>query len=258
MKKEEENLKNLLEVYNEKNRISSNAPFPPLDVSEIVASIFSPGPFYFLITNFFDVRFEYVHHTIEEILGCERDTFNLINLIECMEPEDAEQMKFKEAAAAEFFFNRIPEEDLTAYKSSYTFRITDKKGTKKHILHQSLTLNVTEGRIHRSLAVHTDISHLKLLSTNRISFIGLNGRPSFYSLSTDPHKILEPQETLDISTREREIIKFLGEGMSSKQIADHLSISSHTVDTHRRNLLFRTGAKNTLELTVLCVKLGLV
>jgi len=30
MKKEEENLKNLLEVYNEKNRISSNTPFPPL------------------------------------------------------------------------------------------------------------------------------------------------------------------------------------------------------------------------------------
>jgi len=50
----------------------------------------------------------------------------------------------------------------------------------------------------------------------------------------------------------------MAEGHGSKQIADILSISTHTVDTHRRNLLRKTGTKNTMELAVTCIKKGLI
>jgi DNA-binding CsgD family transcriptional regulator len=86
----------------------------------------------------------------------------------------------------------------------------------------------------------------------------LGDEPSFYSLSTDPANILSPDPVLAISAREREVIKFLAEGLPSKQIGERLSISTHTVDTHRRNLLKKTGTKNTSELTVYCVKKGLI
>jgi DNA-binding CsgD family transcriptional regulator len=48
--------------------------------------------------------------------------------------------------------------------------------------------------------------------------------------------------------REFEIIKMIKEGMDSQKIGDKLFISSHTVDTHRRNILKKTGHKNTAEL----------
>lgn len=48
--------------------------------------------------------------------------------------------------------------------------------------------------------------------------------------------------------REMEVIRKLAEGKSSKRIAHELYLSEHTVAAHRRNLLRRTGLKNTAEL----------
>lgn len=48
--------------------------------------------------------------------------------------------------------------------------------------------------------------------------------------------------------REIEVIRKLAEGKSSKIIAHELRVSEHTVAAHRRNLLQRTGLKNTAEL----------
>ena len=61
-----------------------------------------------------------------------------------------------------------------------------------------------------------------------------------------------------ISPRELEIVQLLAKGFASKQIAATLYISKHTVDTHRRNLLKKTNTKNTLELTVACIRAGVI
>lgn len=47
------------------------------------------------------------------------------------------------------------------------------------------------------------------------------------------------------SKRELEISELLSQNLSSKEIAQQLNISNHTVDTHRRNILKKTGLKNT-------------
>jgi DNA-binding CsgD family transcriptional regulator len=52
----------------------------------------------------------------------------------------------------------------------------------------------------------------------------------------------------DFSSREMEIIKLIESGLSSKQIADKLFISVHTVNTHRRNILDRCGKDNISNL----------
>jgi DNA-binding CsgD family transcriptional regulator len=200
-----------------------------------------------------------VHPTIEHILGCKPDDFTLNLLFERMHPEDAPKMVLKEKATGEFFYNRLPPTKLMHYKSSYTFRLEDYQGNWKTILHQCNPIQVSrQGKIHHSLSVHTDVTHLNIPSDDRVSFIGMYGEPSFYSLSTDPETILEPGHDWTLTSREKEIVQLLAEGYASKQIADYLFLSTHTVDTHRRNLLRKTGTKNTLELTVACVKKGLL
>jgi len=52
-----------------------------------------------------------------------------------------------------------------------------------------------------------------------------------------------------ISNRERDVIRLLITKKSSKQIADSLNISKHTVDTHRRNILKKLHLSSTAELT---------
>ncbi len=53
-----------------------------------------------------------------------------------------------------------------------------------------------------------------------------------------------------ITAKEKEIIALMAQGYSSKEIASRLSISFHTVESHRKNLRFKFEAKNSSELLV--------
>ena len=57
-----------------------------------------------------------------------------------------------------------------------------------------------------------------------------------------------------ISKKEREILKYITEGMSSQEIAEKLSLSVRTVSNHRANILRKTDVKNTAELVRLAVE----
>jgi DNA-binding CsgD family transcriptional regulator len=50
-----------------------------------------------------------------------------------------------------------------------------------------------------------------------------------------------------VSTRELTILNMVGKGMRTHQIARQLNISSHTVDTHKRNIIRKLEATNSIE-----------
>ncbi|MEX2185499.1 MAG: response regulator transcription factor [Pirellulales bacterium] len=52
-----------------------------------------------------------------------------------------------------------------------------------------------------------------------------------------------------LSDRELEILRMIGEGLTSGVIANTLHLSTHTIDTHRENIKRKLGAKNAAELS---------
>jgi DNA-binding CsgD family transcriptional regulator len=52
----------------------------------------------------------------------------------------------------------------------------------------------------------------------------------------------------NLTHREKEIFYCIADGLSSKQIAGKLAISENTVANHRKNMLLKTGAQNSIEL----------
>jgi DNA-binding NarL/FixJ family response regulator len=58
----------------------------------------------------------------------------------------------------------------------------------------------------------------------------------------------ESPETSAITPREKEILQYVAEGLSTKLIADKLDISVRTVESHRVHLLKKLNAQNTAEL----------
>ena len=54
---------------------------------------------------------------------------------------------------------------------------------------------------------------------------------------------------MNITNREQDILRNLSTGKTSKEIAEELFISHHTVDTHRRNLLKKLNCSSVVELT---------
>jgi DNA-binding NarL/FixJ family response regulator len=75
------------------------------------------------------------------------------------------------------------------------------------------------------------------------------------SLKNSPEE-LAPDSPL--SDREKEIILLICKGMSTQEIADSLCLSKRTVDSHRANILLKTGCRNTASLVVYAIKEKLV
>lgn len=71
----------------------------------------------------------------------------------------------------------------------------------------------------------------------------LNGEQvftKFPELSSNDNSVLTP--------RELEVIELIVNGLTSNQIAESLNLSHYTIETHRKNIVRKTGAKNSASL----------
>lgn len=65
-----------------------------------------------------------------------------------------------------------------------------------------------------------------------------------------------PREQL--SHRELDVLKQLVQGLSNKEIADQLNISTHTVVSHRKNIVQKTGIKSQSGLTIYAISNNII
>ena len=67
-----------------------------------------------------------------------------------------------------------------------------------------------------------------------------------------------PREDECLSTREREVLKLIAEGKSSREIAEILYISVRTVDHHRANVMNKLKLRRTADLVKYAIQNGYV
>ena len=71
-----------------------------------------------------------------------------------------------------------------------------------------------------------------------------------------------PKETeckpLPLSAREVEIVQLISTGLIAKEIAGKLNLSTHTIYTHRKNIMKKLGIGSTSELVLYAVNEGIV
>ena len=65
-------------------------------------------------------------------------------------------------------------------------------------------------------------------------------------------------DTDPLSDREKEVLVCLSKGLKNNEIADTLNISVHTVITHRKNIVRKTGIKSVAALTVYAILNNLI
>ena len=65
-------------------------------------------------------------------------------------------------------------------------------------------------------------------------------------------------DTDPLSDREKEVLICLSKGLKNNEIADTLNISVHTVITHRKNIVRKTGIKSVAALTVYAILNNLI
>lgn len=66
------------------------------------------------------------------------------------------------------------------------------------------------------------------------------------------------RDTIELTSRQREVLQLLAEGKSAKEIGAVLDISPRTVETHKYKMMDDLGVKTTAQLVQHAIKLGLI
>ena len=139
-----------------------------------------------------------------------------------------------------------------------------KQERNNHFLMSKLRMKDTSGKyltmLHRMFYITSP--------SNNLTWLAL----CLYNLSIDSHlncfvvnsvtgKCIELEKqdySLILSEREKEILRLIGSGKPSKEIADLLFISKNTVSRHLQNILNKLQVKNSTEAYRIAKELGLV
>jgi DNA-binding CsgD family transcriptional regulator len=105
-----------------------------------------------------------------------------------------------------------------------------------------------ENRIESVLLMITDISHLGMVPSTMMTVIdNSNQQCQFFSISPESKKLIETQFPT-ISKREKQVIRLMANGLTSKEIAENLNLAFYTIENHKRNLRAKTNTKSAAEL----------
>ena len=71
-------------------------------------------------------------------------------------------------------------------------------------------------------------------------------------------KTSDKQQDEHLTDRETDVLRWLAKGLSNKEIADNLNVSIHTINTHRKNIMYKTDIRSLAGLTVYAVSKGII
>lgn len=74
----------------------------------------------------------------------------------------------------------------------------------------------------------------------------------------EPVRGVRKDGRLGLSSREREVLILLAQGLHSPKIGESLGISPATVEVHRRNIMRKLGVRGVAELTKYAIREGMV
>lgn len=212
------------------------------------------GDFFYVIFNTQNAQMEYVSPHIENILGYQPNDFELSTVINNIHLDDLPYYYHYEQSAVRFF-SSLSIDKIFKYKFSYDFRLKTQNGNYKRVLQQIIPIYYfPEGGV-RTLGIFTDLTHLNIQGIPKLSFLGMQGAPSYYNIHLEPDFKLSPKA---FTKREQQVLSCMTKGMKSKEISEHLYCSIFTVRNHRKNILKKSGCANVQELLIKSVREGWV
>ena len=187
----------------------------------------------------------------ESFLGYKDKKMSLENYLDKIHPDDIDLVGSIGAATMQHTHNNPNQnKDNVLYIS---FRIRNSNNTYLKVLSQSSVFEVDQdGQMISSLIKVSDLSFLEDGEVVRYKFVAENLDQEAFK-----HKIYHSSKDL-FTTREFDIIKEIAKGKSSQEIAESLEISKHTVATHRKKIMKKSGCHSAEELLLFCKRNGVI
>lgn len=149
-------------------------------------------------------------------------------------------------------FRDLPKEEILSHKIIHEYRMLNSSGVYIRIVEQFQILeldNKSQLWLMMNVAdISPNQSEIEECKSQLLNF--KTGHFTSFDVSSEISK--------DLTKREAEILDLVRKGLLSKEISDSLSISVHTVNTHRQRIIKKLNANNSHEAILFASKHGLL
>jgi DNA-binding CsgD family transcriptional regulator len=221
----------------------------PTGISPLAAedAVFAPmlhlGPCVTWVLDVRTGRYCFVSNSVSRVLGYPASAFTeggISFLQEIIHPADAPHAWHLTKRVWDSIM-ALPPAKRKGYQFNRHYRVLKADRSYVRLLEQSTVLHTdNQGNITHVLGVCTDISGCMGSTVPVASAISQGDEPCRMGPAADDRSSFPVQ----LSKREKEIVRLIADGFSSKQIADKLFISLNTVNTHRKKIIEKTNSRN--------------
>ena len=186
-----------------------------------------------------------------QMIGISPEELNAFHFFEATHPDDIQKHTFGRSKMMNLANDLYQAKKGNAYLS-INLRIRNSQGKYEDLLFQ---LYFFYSKIYSTVflfQVHTNIESFK---KRKHGYHYYTGNDLSYFRYPDQDLLIMGNP---LSDREFEIVKLIAEGLTSEQIASKIFLSLHTINTHRRNILDKTGKKTISDLIYEFQKLRLL
>ena len=204
---------------------------------------------FFCVTNTQDLIFEYISKNFNTCLGLDPNDLKVGGMRyfwSRIHPDDIDVWLSALNDLMEFTIDKISEDKRQDANYTWNYRVKNASGNYVNIIQNTTPLAFdSDMKPIIGLAHYTVLdAQIKMPITASAKVLNDNNEYETVYFNNCSQKLLEG----GISNRERDVIRLLILNKSSKEISEKLNISSHTVDTHRRNILKKLNISSTGEL----------
>lgn len=197
---------------------------------------------FFYLADIIQMKVLFTSRRSKEMIGMEPEDVTPYHFMEAAHKDDVQRLNLGRAKiihmAQDIF---IAEKGYGLMSTNYRFR--NPAGGYSNILVQAyIYYSVIPYRTVFFLKIHTNIDRHRKIKHGYHYYIGKD-----YSWFRYPDDNMLMKGNV-FSDREFEIIRLIESGLNSNEIGNKLFISPHTVNTHRRNILEKSGKQSVAEL----------
>lgn len=218
-----------------------------------IDKIYPQNQSFFIVINTSRKSYEFISHNFKAILGHDMTLMKNIGpkyFLSFFHPDDLPVWLKVSKELMEFITEKVDVENRKKLLFTYSFRIKNSRDKYQNILAHLTPIEFDSFGIPVMAISHYTLvgegEYRPLIGSIKI----LNNKNVYETIFYKNYS----QEAISnkLSKREIDIIQELALDKSSKEIADRLCISHHTVDQHRRNILKKLKFKSTGELIQYC------
>ncbi|WP_162055946.1 LuxR C-terminal-related transcriptional regulator [Pontibacter pamirensis] len=194
--------------------------------------------------DFSKMRYIYLSEGTKRVLGYDRDEWfkkGLDFAFQILLPSDRETLKQIHEELFRQYYS-FPVEARKKLSFTFDFNVRAANGSTVRLNHYTTFVKIDpSGNPLVDFSICTDITPVKSTGPSLLTIKKEDELVGMFSFEGEGKEAI-------LSKREKEVLKLLSDGLTSERIGEKLFITTATVSTHRKNMLQKTGCKNTVEL----------